>query len=64
MPRSRNVVASKARKKKIFKLAKGFLEGEKMCGELLKMQLKKHYNILTFTEKLKKEKLEVCGFKE
>jgi len=35
-----------------------------MFGLLLKMQLKKHYNTLTFTEKLKKEKLEVCGFKE
>ena len=64
MPRSRNVVASKARKKKIFKLAKGFFGRRKNVWRVAKMQLKKHFNILIFTEKLKKEKLEVYGSKE
>ena len=56
MPRSRNIVAAKARKKKVLKQAKGYLVEEKTYGLLLKMQLKKHYNIHIYIEKRRKEK--------
>ena len=55
MPRSRNTVASKRRKKKILKSAKGFLVEEKMFGLLPKMLLKKHFYIHILIEKERKE---------
>ncbi len=41
MPRSVNSAASKARKKKILKQAKGFMASAKMFIRLLKMLLRK-----------------------
>ena len=61
MPRSVNSVAKRARRKKVLKQAKGYLEEEKMYGQLQKMQLKKDYNMPIETEELKRETLEHYG---
>ena len=55
MPRSVNAVASRARRKKMMKHAKGSLGVEKMYGQLPKMLLKKHGNMRTEIEKIKRE---------
>ena len=55
MPRSVNNVASKKRKKKILKFAKGFFGRRKMYGEQLKTLLKKHFCIHIIIEKQKRE---------
>ena len=46
MPRSRNVVASKARKKKIFKLAKGFFGRRKNVWTIAKNAVEKATSML------------------
>ena len=64
MPRSVNAVASRTRRKKIIKLAKGYLEEEKMYGRFQKMPLKKDYYTPTKVVNRKREISGLFGFKE
>ena len=54
MPRSRNVVASKARKKKIFKLAKGFFGRRKNVWRVAKNAVEKALQYSYIHRKTKK----------
>lgn len=61
MPRSVNAVASRARRKKLMKQAKGFSVEERTFGLLLKTRYKKQCNMLTVEEKRKRETSEAFG---
>ena len=55
MPRSSNSVASRKRRKKILKKAKGYFGRRKNVYTVAKMLLKKDFLMPTETEKLRKE---------
>jgi hypothetical protein len=55
MPRSVNAVASRARRKKVLKQAKGYFGRRKNVHTVAKMLLKKDFNTVTETEGLKRE---------
>ena len=55
MPRSRNVVASKARKKKIFKLAKGFFGRRKNVWTVAKNAVEKAL-LYSYTHRKRKKR--------
>ena len=57
MPRSRNVVASKARKKKIFKLAKGFFGRRKNVWTVAKNAVEKALQYSYIHRKTKKREI-------
>ena len=57
MPRSRNVVASKARKKKIFKLAKGFFGRRKNVWRVTKNAVEKALQYSYIHRKTKKREI-------
>ena len=57
MPRSRNVVASKARKKKIFKLAKGFFGRRKNVWTVTKNAVEKALQYSYIHRKTKKREI-------
>ena len=57
MPRSRNVVASKARKKKIFKLAKGFFGRRKNVWRVAKNAVEKALQYSYIHRKTKKREI-------
>ena len=61
MPRSVNTVASRARRKKILKQAKGYFGRRKTFGQLQKMLLKRRCYMLTETGKQRKEILDLYG---
>ena len=64
MPRSRNNVASKAKKKKVFKLAKGYFGRRKNVWTVAKNAVEKALQYSYIHRKTKKERLEVFGYRE
>jgi large subunit ribosomal protein L20 len=64
MPRSVNSVAAKARRKKILKSAKGYFGRRKNVHTVAKNAVEKECSMLIEIEKIKKEPLELYGFKE
>ena len=61
MPRSVNSVASRARRKKILKQAKGYFGRRKNVWTVAKNAVEKALYMLTEIEKLRKETLDLYG---
>ena len=61
MPRSVNTVASRQRRKKILKKAKGYFGRRKNVYTVAKNAVEKHFLMLTEIEKLKREFLDHYG---
>ena len=61
MPRSVNSVASRARRKKIIKQAKGYFGRRKNVWTVAKNAVEKHLPMLTEIEKQRKEILDLFG---
>lgn len=61
MPRSKNAVASKARRKKILKQAKGFYGKRKNVLTVAKNVVEKGMTYMFVGRKLKKENIVPCG---
>jgi len=64
MPRSVNSVASRARRKRVLKLAKGYWGRRKNVWTVSKNAVEKGLTYASEIEKLRRESSESCGFRE